>query len=132
MNIHSDLSISRTDGRPMYLQIIEQIKQRIAIGDWPAGSEIPSIRQLAIDLRISVITVKRAYFELEHEGIIVTQHGKGSFVATNTQLSRQLWEDELDSYLEQVARLAALLGLSNEQLIQRLQASTAQQQQELL
>ena len=49
--------------------------------EWKAGDEIPSIRQLAVDLRVSVITVKRAYLELEREGLIVSQHGKGSFVA---------------------------------------------------
>src|SRR5580698_10299065 len=76
--MHSDIVISQSDGRPMYLQIMEQIKQRIAMGEWAPGSEIPSIRQLAVALRVSVITIKRAYLELEREGAIVTQHGKGS------------------------------------------------------
>src|SRR5260221_7792201 len=67
--MHSDdLIISKADGRPMYLQIMEQIKQRVAVGDWARGAEIPSIRQLAVGLRVSVITVKRAYLELEREG----------------------------------------------------------------
>ena len=57
--MHSDLVISQTDGRPMYLQIMDQIRQRIAVGDWEQGQEIPSIRQLAVSLRVSVITVKR-------------------------------------------------------------------------
>ena len=65
----------------MYLQIMEQIKQRITVGDWAEGQPIPSIRQLAVDLQVSVITVKRAYLELEREGVIVTQQGKGSHVA---------------------------------------------------
>ena len=65
----------------MYLQIVEQIKQRVSVGDWVSGQEIPSIRQLAVALCVSVITVKRAYLELEREGVIVTQHGKGSMVA---------------------------------------------------
>ena len=73
--MHSDIVISQSDPRPMYLQIMEQIKQRIAVGDWAREQEIPSIRQLAITLRVSVITIKRAYLELEREGIIVTQHG---------------------------------------------------------
>ena len=75
--------ISQSDKRPMYLQIMEQIKQRIAVGDWTEGQAIPSIRQLAVDLQVSVITVKRAYLELEREGVIVTQQGKGSHVASN-------------------------------------------------
>jgi GntR family transcriptional regulator len=74
--MHSNFVISQSDRRPMYLQIMEQIKQKIAVGDWREGDPIPSIRQMAADLKVSVITVKRAYLELEHEGVIVTQHGK--------------------------------------------------------
>ena len=107
----SDFILSQADGRPLYLQIIEQIKQRIAVGDWPAGYAIPSIRQLAVDLQVSVITIKRAYFELEREGVIETQHGKGSVVAARTNLASQLYEQELSKHIDQVARLAGLLGL---------------------
>ena len=60
--------ISQSDKRPMYLQIMEQIKRKIAVGDWAEGQAIPSIRQLAVDLEVSVITVKRAYLELEPRG----------------------------------------------------------------
>jgi len=84
--------ISQADRRPMYLQIIEQIKRRIAVGDWAPGQPIPSIRQLAADLQVSVITVKRAYLELEHEGVILTQHGKGSTVAPDAGLGARLHE----------------------------------------
>ena len=82
--------LSQTDKRPIYLQIIEQIKRRISVGDWTEGQAIPSIRQLAADLQVSVITVKRAYLELEREGVIVTQQGKGSRVAPTAGLSLQL------------------------------------------
>ncbi len=116
----SDLVISKADGRPMYLQIVEQIKQRVAVGDWAEGEEIPSIRHLAIGLSVSVITVKRAYLELEREGVIVTQHGKGSSVAGGTGLRPGLWERELEQHLEQVVRLAALLGLSLDDIGARL------------
>ena len=58
--------LSQTGG-PLYQQIMDQIKQKIAVGEWAAGEEIPSIRQLAVALRVSVITVKRAYLELERE-----------------------------------------------------------------
>src|SRR5215813_1926746 len=103
--------ISQTDKRPMYLQIMEQIKQRIAVGDWSEGQTIPSIRQLAVDLQVSVITVKRAYLELEREGVISTRHGKGSQVAGGgTDLSRQLREAELDQHLEHAATIGAILG----------------------
>lgn len=119
----SMLTISQTDKRPMYLQIMEQITQRIAIGDWPLGRAIPSIRQLAVDTGISVITVKRAYLELERAGVIVTQQGKGSFVAPDQKLSTRLREQEFAQQLEQVARTAALLGLSAKELEKRMRTT---------
>lgn len=118
--MHSTLVLSQADKRPMYLQIIEQIKQRIAIGDWAEGQAIPSIRQLAVDLQVSVITVKRAYYELEREGIIVTQHGRGSFVASTPGLGARLREQELEGHLEQAARIAAQLGMPSQELEGRL------------
>ena len=93
--------ISQTDKRPIYLQIMEQIKRRVAVGDWVEGQVIPSIRQLAVDLQVSVITVKRAYLELEREGVIVTQHGRRSRVAPNPGLGMRLQEQELQKHLEQ-------------------------------
>ena len=113
-------AISQSDKRPMYLQIIEQIKQRIAVGDWSEGRAIPSIRQLAVDLQVSVITVKRAYLELEREGVIVTQQGKGSHVASNGGLGKRLREEELEQHLAQATRLAAMLGIRPKELEHRL------------
>ena len=118
--MHSGLTISQADPRPMYLQIKEQIRHRIAVGDWKAGREVPSIRALAIDLRVSVITIKRAYAELESEGVIVTQHGKGSFVADTRDLSTDLQQQELEDHLVAAARLAKLLGVDEEELAARL------------
>ena len=112
--------ISQTDKRPIYLQIMEQIKQRVAVGDWAEGQAIPSIRQLAVDLQVSVITVKRAYLELEREGVIVTQQGKGSQVAPNPGLGMRLQEEELEKHLEQAIRLAEMLGLRPKELEGRL------------
>lgn len=113
-------AISQSDKRPMYLQIMEQIKQRIAVGDWTEGQSIPSIRQLAVDLQVSVITVKRAYLELEREGIIMTQQGKGSHVASKPGLGARLREQELNQYLKQATRIASLLGLQPRELEDRL------------
>ena len=104
----------------MYLQIMEQIKQRIVLGDWAEGHAIPSIRQLAVDLQVSVITVKRAYLELEREGVIVTQQGKGSRVASNAGLGARLRQQELEQHLEQATRIAALLGIQPTELESRL------------
>src|SRR5690606_32759274 len=112
--------LSQTDARPMYLQIMEQIRLRIAVGDWPPGHEIPSIRALAAELRVSVITVKRAYEELENEGVIVTRHGKGSCVADKVALSTDLSEAELEEHLAAAASIARTLHLSEDELIARL------------
>lgn len=112
--------ISQSDKRPMYLQIMEQIKQRIAVGDWTEGQPIPSIRQLAADIEVSVITVKRAYLELEREGVIVTQQGRGSQVASGADLGARLREQELEKHLEQATRIAAQLGIRQKELEGRL------------
>ncbi len=124
--MYSDIVISQSDGRPMYLQIMEQVKQRVAVGEWARGAEIPSIRQLAVALQVSVITVKRAYLELEREGVILTQHGKGSIVAPDPGLGQRLYDEELAEHIEQAARLGALLGLGPEELALRLQEATDQ------
>jgi GntR family transcriptional regulator len=113
-------AISQSDKRPMYLQIMELIKQRIVVGDWTEGQSIPSIRQLAVDLQVSVITVKRAYLELEREGVIVTQQGKGSHVASSPGLGARLREQELEQHLNQATRIAAMLGIRSQELEERL------------
>jgi GntR family transcriptional regulator len=115
--------ISQSDKRPMYFQIMDQIKQRIAVGDWAEGRPIPSIRQLAVDLQVSVITVKRAYLELEREGVIVTQHGKGSRVASTPGLGAKLREQELQQHLEQATRIALQLGIDPRELEERLRVA---------
>lgn len=86
----SELFLSNTDPTPMYGQIVEQVTAKILAGDWLPGQPLPSIRQLAAGSKVSVITVKRAYLELERAGIIVTRPGKGSFVADSLDLPRQL------------------------------------------
>ena len=90
--MHSGLILAKADPRPIYLQIIEQVRQRIALGDWAPGHPLPSIRELSAELRISVITVKRAYLELEREGVIATRQGKGSVVADTPALPDRLLE----------------------------------------
>jgi GntR family transcriptional regulator len=116
--------ISQSDKRPIYLQIMEQIKRRVAVGDWTEGQPIPSIRQLAVDLQVSVITVKRAYLELEREGVIVTQQGKGSRIAPNPGLGMRIQQQELQKHLEQAIRLSAVLGIPREELEDRLREAS--------
>ena len=121
--MHSDLIISQADRRPMWLQIMEQIRHRVAIGDWRAGHELPSIRTLAAAVRVSVITVKRAYLELEREGVIVTRQGKGSFVADDADLGTSLREQDLDEHLSAAAEIGRELGLAHEELELRLRTA---------
>lgn len=100
----------------MYQQIMEQIVQRIAVGDLPPDTQLPSIRELAVETKVSIITVKRAYMELEREGVIVTQQGKGSWVNGGMDLLR-LQREELAQHLEQVGRLANSLGISEDEIL---------------
>ena len=118
MNI--DFVLSQTDPQPMYRQIMERIEQRISVGDWLPGDRLPSIRELAVALKVSVITVKRAYLELERAGVILTRQGKGSFVAAADDLGLRLRRQELDQMLDKVVELGAILGMASEELQDRL------------
>jgi GntR family transcriptional regulator len=124
--MHSYITISQADRRPMYLQIIEQIRHRIAVGDWKAGDELPSIRALAVSTQVSVITVKRAYLELEREGVIVTRQGKASFVAEQVDLGSQLRREELDQHLAAAVQIGRELALTPEEVIERLRMQMAE------
>ena len=99
---------------------MEQMRQRIAVGDWQPGHEIPSIRAMAVATRVSVITVKRAYLELERAGVIVTRQGKGSFVADNVDLGVQLKHEELEEHLRAAGEIGKQLGLTPDDLAARL------------
>lgn len=122
LSMNSSFIISQADPRPMYLQLMEQICQRVATADWPAGHELPSIRALAAEVRVSVITVKRAYLELERQGVIVTRQGKGSFVSDGADLGLRLRAQELELQLRSVVSLSLTLGMSAQELEERLRA----------
>jgi GntR family transcriptional regulator len=111
------LFLSQQDSRPMYLQIMEQIKQKVRAGDWPAGHPLPSIRELSVATKVSVITVKRAYAELETEGVIVTQAGRGSFVADAVDIQKNLVEVELQKHIASVIGAGRTLGLTDNQIV---------------
>ena len=130
MKMHTDFVISQADGRPMYLQLIEQIKRKIAVGDWTPGQEIPSIRALAASTQVSVITVKRVYSDLEREGVIVTRQGRGSFVADTVGLGAELKDQEVDTLVEGLADLSLALGLSLEELTERLRQARTKARKE--
>lgn len=122
--------LSQADSRPMYLQIMDSIKQLILKGEWVAGQALPSIRELAVSVKVSVITVKRAYQELEREGVIVTRHGLGSFVAEQNQVVLNLKKAELLACIDRVIRLAHLLNIDRTELLEIIAARTEEGDQD--
>ncbi len=120
------LFLSATDKKPMYLQIVEQITSKVLLGDWPAQMALPSIRELAADTQVSVITVKRAYADLEQAGVIVTHAGRGSFVSAQPDLQQQLQQQELTQLLSAAVAVARQLQLSDTELFARLEQQLAQ------
>ena len=103
---------------PIYEQIVRQLREQILAGALPAGEALPSIRGLAKDLRVSVITTKRAYEELESEGWIITLPGKGSFVAeTRHEQQMETILAEIREHLRQARRLAAVCGIGERELL---------------
>ncbi len=112
-----DIIISNASGTPIYEQIAEQIKGMILDGVLTEGEALPSMRLLAQQLRISVITTKRAYEELERQGFIESYTGKGSFVkAQNTELLREENLRQIEAMLETLCQKAKQSGLSLEEL----------------
>ncbi len=113
-----NIIIRNSNDRPIYEQIYDQIKLAILSGELQEGQPLPSIRALAKDLRISVITTKRAYDELEQDGYLYTVAGKGSYVAEkNTQIIREETLKQLEGHLQEALHLAPLCGLSTEAII---------------
>lgn len=111
------LYIDNRSGAPIYDQIYSQIKDAILSGQVTEGEALPSIRVLAKDLRISVITTKRAYDELESEGFIYTLPGKGCFVAErSTELLREENLRKIESHMQEIRRLASACRLTEEEL----------------
>ncbi|WP_294759633.1 GntR family transcriptional regulator [uncultured Gemmiger sp.] len=116
-----EIYLSNAGQEPIYAQITRQIKQQILSGQLRAGEPLPSIRLLAKELRISVITTKRAYEELEADGFIVTQAGRGSFVAAqNPALLREEHLKKMESCLQNAVDAARLGGISCEEACETL------------
>lgn len=113
--------ISNSSQQPIYEQITNQIKTSIIKGELEEGEALPSIRNLAKELHISVITTKRAYEELEKEGFIETVRGKGSFVAgQNKELLREKRLKIIEEKLSNVVDESKMLDLSIDELIEML------------
>ncbi|WP_404996603.1 GntR family transcriptional regulator [Caldifermentibacillus hisashii] len=117
-----NIIISNSANEPIYLQIINQIKSQILTGDLKEGQALPSIRSLAKELEISVITTKRAYDELEKDGFIVTVAGKGSYVApVNTNILKENKMKMIEQKLSETITEAKLIGMSLEELKKNLE-----------
>lgn len=102
---------------PIYEQIVDQIKMLIRNGELKENDNLPSIRTLSKELKISALTVKKAYDNLESEGFTVTVHGKGTYVAaTNTELLLEEQKKELEADLEQAIQKGRRCGISDEDI----------------
>lgn len=109
------ITLDHTSSVPLYQQIVDQIKAKILSGELDPGTPLPSIRQLASDLLTSVITTKRAYQELEAQGLINTLPGRGSFVSDLAGKSRQeMGLKEIESQLQEVMRNASNMGIDSD------------------
>ena len=108
------------DGRPIYIQIVDDLRQQIALGVLPPGEKLPSVRDLAAQLSINPNTIQRAYRQLEMEGWICTVSGKGCFACEKPS---QAWEeeDQLMEQFTQTARQLLALGHTRQELAARLE-----------
>lgn len=115
------LIISNSSGQPIYEQIVSQIKALIIAGELKEGDALPSMRLLAKELRISVITTKRAYEELEREGFLVSMTGKGSFVAgINQEFLREQQLRSIEEHMQAIVSAAASCNISLSELVEIL------------
>ena len=106
---------------PIYEQLMNQIKNEIIMGSLPADEPLPSVRALSGELKISALTVKKAYDRLEEEGFVVTVHGKGTFVAaTDRSLAVEARKKSVEDELSNVIDKAKLVGLTNEDIRQMI------------
>jgi len=122
-----DILLRNSGGQPIYEQICAQIEAQIVSGSLHSGELLPSIRALAKDLRISVITTKRAYDELEAGGFVCTVAGKGTFVAEkDVALVREARLREIEGHLQKAAELAGRCGISGSELEEMLRLQLEQ------
>lgn len=112
-----NIQINNSSTDPIYLQIKNQIKAQIITGSLKTGEKLPSIRFMAKELRVSMITVKRAFDELELDGFINSVQGKGNFVANqNKELIREEYLKRIESKLQEAVELGRIAGISGEEL----------------
>lgn len=118
-----NIQINNSSDDPIYLQIKNQIKAQIISGDLKVGEQLPSIRFLAKELRVSMLTAKRAFDELELDGFINSVQGKGNFVAAqNKELIREEYLKKIESKLQEVVELSEIADISSDELIEMLKS----------
>lgn len=116
-----NIILSTSSGVPIYIQICNSIKEAITKGDLLNDEPLPSIRSLASEIKVSVITTKRAFDELEKEGFIYTIPGKGSFVSpTNMEVIKEYKMQEIEESLQKALDIAKLINVTEDELIETL------------
>ena len=110
-------------GQPIYLQIVEQIRQLVTRGELKPGDQLPTVRQLATDLRVNFNTVARAYRTLDEAGLISTQHGRGTYVweAPSSESLEQLRRQGLEGMIKHCIQEALRLGYSTSEIRQAIE-----------
>lgn len=109
--------INNSSMQPIYEQIVEQIKEQILHGELQGGDALASVRTLAKELKISALTVKKAYDYLEEEGFVVTVHGKGSFIsAANQGFLEEAWRREVEEGMDEAIKKGRKCGMSEAEL----------------
>jgi DNA-binding transcriptional regulator YhcF (GntR family) len=113
-----DVGIDFESGIPIYMQLVDRIKQMVVNGQLQPGQQLPTMRQLAADLRINYNTVGRAYTILDQEGVISTQQGRGTFIASqvNEEQIQELRMDKLRSMIGPIVHEAFALGYSQREI----------------
>lgn len=110
------IKIDYRDARPIYEQIVDGVENLALRGALPAGSQLPSVRQLAMELSINPNTIQRAYAELERRGVIYAAKGRGNFISDDMAALRQRRLDEIAAQIHKLAVQAHMLGATDEQM----------------
>ena len=113
-----EIRVDFESGVPIYMQLVDRIKQMVASGQLQPGQQLPTMRQLAADLRINYNTVGRAYAILDQDGVISTQQGRGTYIASrlNEEQIRRMRLDKLRSMVGQIVQEALVLGYSPQEI----------------
>lgn len=117
-----------SDDLPIYQQLMDGIKQRIATGDWAPGQKLPSVRDLAVEAGVNPNTMQKALAQLEREGLLYARRTAGRFVAEQEEVTRELQEDMVKRYVEEFLENMRSLGYSLEESVSFLQKMSEQEE----